>query len=88
MITTLLGKCLIQENSRSVVYKIYWLSYFFCDASLFQTVSNSYGPGGIGSGAKKAPSIKYVPLPHHELPVLIYQVWPLTQIICLLSPLH
>jgi len=31
------------------------------------TAGSGYGSGG------KAPAIKYVPLPHHDLPVLIYQ---------------
>merc|ERR1712008_294713 len=32
--------------------------------------TQSYGGGGKGGGSP--PSIKYVPLPHHDLPVLIY----------------
>merc|ERR1719471_1527676 len=35
----------------------------------------SYSNGGYGGGGgnKPPPAVKYVPLPHHELPVLIYQ---------------
>merc|ERR1712106_288519 len=33
----------------------------------------SYANGGYGGKYKAPPAVKYVPLPHHELPVLIYQ---------------
>ena len=33
----------------------------------------SYSNGGYGGKYSAPPAVKYVPLPHHELPVLIYQ---------------
>ena len=36
---------------------------------MFQTQSSGYGGGKGGP----PPAVKYVPLPHHDLPVLIYQ---------------